>query len=114
MKWSERREGDVAILDLKGKLTIGAGDVQLRRLVRDLLDRGETKILVNMKDLTYMDSAGTGELVSAYTSARNAGAELKLLNLTARTRDILQFTELIRVFESYADEARAVSSFGGS
>lgn len=112
MKWNERRNGDVAILDLKGKLTIGVGDVQLRGLVHDLIDRGETKILVNMKDITYMDSAGTGQLVASYTSARNEGAELKLLNLNARTRDLLQFTELIRVFESFDDEATAVASFG--
>jgi len=114
MQWSERRNGDVAILDLKGKLTIGVGDVQLRGLVRDLIDRGETRIVVNMKDVSYMDSAGTGELVYAYTSAKNAGAELKLLNLGARPRELLQFTELIRVFESFDDEDAAVASFGDS
>lgn len=114
MQWSERRNDDVAILDLKGKLTIGAGDVELRRLVRDLIDRGETKILVDMKDITYMDSAGTGELVAAYTSARNSGAGMKLLNLNARQRDLLQFTELIRVFETFDDEDKAAASFGDS
>jgi len=112
MRWSERKEGGVAILDLRGKMTIGP--VSLRDPVRDLIDRGEKKILLNLKDLTYICSAGINQLVAAYTSAANAGAALKLLNPTAGARSLLQATELIRVFESFDDEAQAVASFGDS
>lgn len=111
MKWSERRVEDVVIIDLKGKLTLGTGDVQLRQIVRDLLDRDEKKILLNMNSVSYMDSAGVGELVAAYTTANNREAELKLLNLTSKIRDLLHFTQLISVFETYADEDEAVTSF---
>lgn len=111
MKWSERRVDDVVIIDLKGKLTLGTGDVQLRQIVRDLLDRDEKKILLNMDGVSYMDSAGVGELVAAYTTANNRDAELKLLNLTSKIRDLLHFTQLISVFETYADEDEGVESF---
>lgn len=111
MKWSERRVDDVVVVDLKGKLTLGSGDVQLRQIVRDLLDRGEKNILLNMDGVSYMDSAGVGELVAAYTTASNRGAKLKLTKLTTRNREILQFTQLITVFEHYADEDEAVRSF---
>lgn len=112
MKFTERREGDVVIVDLNGKLTLGSGDVQLRQVIRDLLDRDEKKIVLNLAKVGYMDSAGVGELVASYTTAERAGADLKLLNLTAKIRDLLQFTQLISVFDSYDDEAEAVASFG--
>ena len=114
MKWTERRSGDVIIIDLKGKLTLGAGDIQLRQIVRDLLDRGEKAIVLNLEKLSYMDSAGVGELVASYTTATNREAGLKLLNLTSKIRDLLQFTQLITVFESFHDEAEAVASFSSS
>jgi len=111
MKHSERRVEDVVIVDLDGKLTLGAGDVQLRQIMTDLMDRKETKILLNLAKVSYMDSAGTGELVAAYTSCNNNGASLKLLNLTAKVRDLLMFTQLISVFADYSDTAEAVHSF---
>ncbi len=111
LKHHERRVGDVVIVELSGKLTLGSGDVQLRQVVSDLLDRGEKKILLDLGGVTYMDSAGTGELVAAYTSCNNKGAKLKLLNLSSKVRDLLMFTQLISVFEDYNDVAEAVHSF---
>lgn len=111
MKFNERRAGGVVIVDLKGKLTLGSGDVQLRQIIRDLLERDEKKIVLNMAGVGYMDSAGVGELVASYTTAQSHGAELKLLNLTAKIRDLLQFTQLITVFDSYDSEEEAVASF---
>ncbi len=111
MKWTERRNEGVVIIDLKGKLTLGSGDVQLRSIIRDLLDRDEKKILLNLGKVSYMDSAGIGELVASYTTASNREAELKLLNLTSKIRDLLQFTQLISVFEHFSEETEAVGSF---
>ena len=112
MKVSERRIDGVVIVDLKGKLTLGTGDVQLRQVIRDMLDRGEKSIVLNLGDVGYMDSAGVGELVASFTTAQAQGADLKLLNLTSKVRDLLQFTQLISVFDSYTDEQEAVASFG--
>jgi len=111
MKHHEKRVEDVVVVELKGKLTLGGGDVQLRQLVNDLLDRGEKKILLDLGGVNYMDSAGTGELVASYTACNNRDAEMKLLNLTAKVRDLLMFTQLISVFEDYSDLAEAVQSF---
>ena len=111
MKWNERRNDGVVIIDLKGKLTLGSGDVQLRSIIRDLLDRDEKKILLNLAKVSYMDSAGVGELVASYTTASNREANLKLLNLTSKIRDLLQFTQLISVFEHFSDEEEGVQSF---
>ena len=111
MKWTERRNEGVIIIDLKGKLTLGSGDVQLRSIIRDLLDRDEKKILLNLGKVSYMDSAGVGELVASYTTASNREADLKLLNLTSKIRDLLQFTQLISVFEHFSDETEGVNSF---
>ena len=111
MKWNERRVDGVVIVDLKGKLTLGAGDQLLRSIIRDVLERGEKAILVNLEKVRYMDSAGVGELVASFTTAQSHGAELKLLNLTSKIRDLLQFTQLISVFESFNDEQEAVASF---
>jgi len=113
MKWNERRVDSVVIIDLKGKLTLGSGDVQLRQIVRDMLDRGEKKIILNLAKVSYMDSAGVGELVSSYTTASNRDADLVLLNLTSKIRDLLQFTQLITVFDSYHDEAEAIAALTG-
>ena len=104
MKFNERRVDEVVIIDLSGKLTLGSGDVKLRQIIRDLLDRGEKKIVLNLDKVGYMDSAGVGELVASFTTAQSQGAAMKLLNLT-------QFTQLISVFESHTDEAEAVASF---
>jgi anti-sigma B factor antagonist len=111
MKHHEKRVEDVVVVALQGKLTLGGGDVQLRQLVNDLLDRGEKRILLDLGGVNYMDSAGTGELVAAYTSCNNRDAEMKLLNLSSKVRDLLMFTQLISVFEDYSDLAEAVRSF---
>ncbi|HKS40973.1 MAG TPA: STAS domain-containing protein [Blastocatellia bacterium] len=107
----ERQAGDVTILDLSGKITIGEGSVQLREAVRKLLDDGKKKILLNLGDVSYVDSSGIGELVSSYTTTGNQGGQLKLLNLTKKIQDLLMITKLLTVFQTYDNEADAVASF---
>jgi anti-sigma B factor antagonist len=107
----ERQAGDVTILDLSGKITIGEGSVQLREAVRNLLDQGKKKILLNLGDVSYVDSSGIGELVSSYTTTNNAGGQLKLLNLTKKIKDLLMITKLLTVFQTYDNETEAVASF---
>lgn len=107
----ERPAGDVTILDLSGKITIGEGSVQLREAVRSLLDQGKKKILLNLGDVSYVDSSGIGELVSSYTTTNNTGGQLKLLNLTKKIKDLLMITKLLTVFQTYDNEAEAVASF---
>ena len=111
MKVSSRQVDGVTILDLSGRITLGEGSVQLRDAVRDLLAKGQKHILLNLGDVNYIDSSGIGELVSAYTTARNQGGELKLLNLTKKVHDLLQITKLYTVFDVYDDEKTAVASF---
>jgi anti-sigma B factor antagonist len=106
-----RQTGDVMILDLSGKITIGEGSVQLREAVRNLLDQGNKKILLNLGDVSYVDSSGIGELVSSYTTTNNNGGQLKLLNLTKKIQDLLMITKLLTVFETHDSEQAAVSSF---
>lgn len=107
----ERASGDVTILDLSGRITIGDGSVQLREAVRKLLDNGQKKILLNLGDVSYVDSSGIGELVSSYTTTNNNGGELKLLNLTKKIQDLLMITKLLTVFETYDNEAVACASY---
>ena len=111
MKITETKEGDVLILSFHGKLTIGVGDVALRDAVRDAVERGDRKIVLDLSDLSTMDSSGIGELVSAFTVLNNYGGQLRLLNLPPKVSDILQITQLISVFEVYDDEAEAIASF---
>ena len=107
----ERQVGDVTILDLSGKITIGEGSVQLRETVRRLLDESKKRILLNLGDVSYVDSSGIGELVSSYTTTNNNGGQLKLLNLTKKIQDLLMITKLLTVFETYDSEDAAVASF---
>ena len=111
MKVSTRQVDGVTILDLSGRITLGEGSVTLRDTVRDVLAKGSKKILLNLGDISYIDSSGIGELVSAFTSVRNAGGELKLLNLTKKVHDLLQITKLYTVFDIKDDEASAVAAF---
>jgi anti-sigma B factor antagonist len=111
MKINVRHKGDVTILDLQGKITIGVGDVAVRNAVQDAMSNGATKLVINMKDVTTIDSSGVGELVSSYTTAINRGAKLKLENLPAKVSDILHITQLITVFDVYDTEDQAVASF---
>ncbi|HYX68602.1 MAG TPA: STAS domain-containing protein [Terriglobales bacterium] len=111
MKASTRQVNGVTVVDLSGRITLGEGSVILRDTVRDLVGKGNKKILLNLGDVTYIDSSGIGELVSAFTTVRNQGGELKLLNLTKKVHDLLQITKLYTVFDVKDDEAAAVSSF---
>ena len=111
MKISTRQVDGVTILDLSGRITLGEGSVQLRDATRDLLAKGQKHILLNLGDVSYIDSSGIGELVSAFTSVKNAGGELKLLNLTKKVHDLLQITKLYTVFDVKDDETTAVGSF---
>ena len=107
----DRQAGDVTILDLSGKITIGEGSVQLREAVRRMLDEGRKKILLNLGDVSYVDSSGIGELVSSYTTTGNNGGQLKLLNQTKKIHDLLTITKLVTVFETHDNEDTAVASF---
>lgn len=112
MKSAARQVNGVTIVDLSGRITLGEGSVILRDMVRDLLAKGNKKILLNLADVSYIDSSGIGELVSAYTHVRREGGELKLLNLTKKVHDLLQITKLYTVFDIKDDEAAAVAAFG--
>jgi anti-sigma B factor antagonist len=101
----------VTIVDLSGRITLGEGSVVLRDTIRDVVAQGNKKILLNLGDVTYIDSSGIGELVSGFTSVRNQGGELKLLNLTKKVHDLLQITKLYTVFDVKDDEAAAIASF---
>jgi anti-sigma B factor antagonist len=111
MKTSTRQVNGITIVDLSGRITLGEGSVILRDTVRDLVTKGNRKILLNLGDVNYIDSSGIGELVSAFTTVRNQGGELKLLNLTKKVHDLLQITKLYTVFDVKDDEAAAVGSF---
>jgi anti-sigma B factor antagonist len=111
MKASTRQMDGVTIVDLSGRITLGEGSVVLRDTIRDLVGKGSKKILLNLGDVTYIDSSGIGELVSAFTTVRNQGGELKLLNLTKKVHDLLQITKLYTVFDVKDDEATAISAF---
>ena len=111
MKASTRQVDGVTIVDLSGRITLGEGSVVLRDTIKDLLGKGQKKILLNLGDVSYIDSSGIGELVSAFTSVRNQGGELKLLNLTKKVHDLLQITKLYTVFDVKDDEAAAIAAF---
>jgi len=106
-----REINDVAIIDFSGKITLGEGSSTLRRTIKDLIDKGHRKIVLNLYDVDYIDSSGIGELVSGYTTVRNANGELKLLHLTKRVHDLLQITRLFTVFDVQSDEENALRSF---
>ena len=107
----ERGAGDVVILDLLGKITIGEGSVQLRDAVSNLLESGHQRIILNLQGVSYVDSSGIGELVSRFTTTKNQGGQLKLLQLPKKIKDLLMITKLLTVFEIYEDEETALSSF---
>ena len=111
MKVNIRQVDGVTILDFSGRITLGEGSVQLREAIRDLISKGQKKLLLNLGDVNYIDSSGLGELVSAYTTSKNQGASLKLLSLTKKVKDVLQLTKLYTVFDIYDDEASAIASY---
>jgi anti-sigma B factor antagonist len=111
MKATIRQVDSVMVVDVSGRITLGEGCAQLRELIRDQLSKGNKRVLINLADVTYIDSSGIGELVSAYTAVSNQGGQLKLLNLTKKVHDLLQITKLYTVFDVHNDEAKAIGSF---
>ena len=111
VKLTVRQVGDVCVVDAVGRLTLGEGSSTFRDTIRNLVAQGNKKIVLNLGDVTYIDSSGIGELVSAFTTVTNQGGRLKLLNLTKRVQDLLQITKLYTVFEVFDSEAAAVASF---
>jgi len=107
----ERTAGDITILDMDGKITIGEGSVALRGAIRRLLEEGKKKILLNLRGVGYIDSSGIGELVSSFTSIGKEQGQLKLLNLTKKLEDLLGITKLLTVFDVYENESDALSSY---
>ena len=111
MQIEERSAGDVTVLDLKGKMTLGEGDELLKDKINSLLQQGRRKVVLNLEEVPYIDSAGLGEIVRTYTSISRQGGRLKLLNVSKRIQDLLVITKLITIFDSYDGEAEAVKSF---
>ena len=107
----ERQAGDVTVLDMDGKVTIGEGSVALRTAIRRLLEEGKKKILLNLAGVGYIDSSGIGELVSSFTAINKEGGQLKLLKLTQKLQDLLAITKLLTVFDVYDSEADALNSY---
>ncbi len=111
MKIDSRTIGDVHILDCSGKITLGQGTMAIRNTVRDILNTGGTKIVLNLADVNYIDSPGVGELVSTYTTVVNQGGQLKLLCLTKKLEEVLAITRLLTVFQVFNNEAESIASF---
>jgi len=111
VKLSSRQVGDVTVIDAAGRITLGEGSSSFRDTVRDHIAKGNKKLLINLAEVSYIDSSGIGELVTAFTTVTNNGGQLKLLNLTHRVQDLLQITKLYTVFEVFSDEAVGVRSF---
>ena len=110
----ERVIGDITVLDLKGKMTLGEGDELLKDKINSLIHQGQKKLLLNLEGVPYIDSAGLGEVVRTYTTVSRQGGSLKLLNLTKRITDLLSITKLLTVFETFDSENEAVRSFSAS
>jgi|SRR5215213_2928182 len=108
---SKRNADGVLILDLKGPITIGEGNIDLHRMIRSLVEQNEKRILLNLADVTYIDSSGLGELVAGYTSVERNGGEMKMINLTKRVTELMMITKLLTVFDVFEDEATAIKSF---
>ncbi len=111
VKLNNRQVGDVTVIDVSGRVTIGEGSSAIREAMRDLTTKGHKKIVLNLSDVSYIDSTGIGELVAGFTSAANAGGTVKLLGLTKHVKDVLQISKLYTVFEAFDDEASAINSF---
>ena len=111
VKLTTRQVGDVTVIDVAGRITLGEGSSVLRDALRDLVTKNQKKILLNLGEVSYIDSSGIGELVSGFTTVTNGGGGLKLLNLNKRVKDLLQITKLYTVFDVHEDEASAIRSF---
>jgi anti-sigma B factor antagonist len=113
MEIAERLVGDITVLDLKGKMTLGEGDELLKDKINSMLGAGKKKLVLNLEGVPYIDSAGLGEIVRTFTTVSRQGGSLKLLNLTKRIEDLLAITKLLTVFETFDTEAEAIKSFSG-
>jgi anti-sigma B factor antagonist len=113
MEIAERLVGDITVLDLKGKMTLGEGDELLKDKINSMLTAGKKKLVLNLEGVPYIDSAGLGEIVRTFTTVSRQGGSLKLLNLTKRIEDLLAITKLLTVFETFDTEAEAIKSFTG-
>ena len=111
VKLTTRQVGDVIVIDAAGRITLGEGSSTFRDTIKDLVNQGNKKILLNLAEVSYIDSSGIGELVSGFTTVSNAGGQLKLLNLTKRIHDLLQITKLYTIFEVSDNEAKALAGF---
>lgn len=111
---TERRNGSVTVLDLSGNIRLGEGNIELHNILRFLVEKGERKVLLNLAQVTYIDSSGLGELVAGYTTLQKNGGELKLLNLTERVNELMVITKLLTVFDVFENEPEAVNSFSTS
>ena len=111
VKLSSRQVGDVTVIDVAGRITLGEGSSALRDALRELVGKNQKKILLNLGEVSYIDSSGIGELVSGFTTVTNSGGSLKLLNLNKRVKDLLQITKLYTVFDVHEDEAGAIRSY---
>lgn len=111
MKFSTRKAGEVAVIDIEGKILLGEGDAEIKHTVDDLIKKGSKKILLNLSKVPYIDSAGLGEIIRCFTALRRIGGGLKLLNPNPRIIDLLDITNLLNVFDWYDDEALALASF---
>lgn len=114
MQIHQRSVGDVTVIDLNGKMTLGEGDELLRDKVNSLIQQGQKKLILNLAEVPYIDSAGLGEIVRTYTTVSRQGGNLKLLSLTKRIQDLLAITKLLTVFETFESEEEAVKSFGAA
>jgi anti-sigma B factor antagonist len=111
VKLTTRQVGDVTVVDVAGRITLGEGSSTLRDALRELVGKDQKKVLLNLGEVSYIDSSGIGELVSGFTTVTNSGGALKLLNLNKRVKDLLQITKLYTVFDVHEDEASAIRSF---
>ena len=111
MEIAERNVGDVTVLDLKGKMTLGEGDELLKDKINSLVSQGRKQLVLNLEGVPYIDSAGLGEVVRTYTTVSRQGGSMKLLNLTKRIEDLLSITKLLTVFDTFDTEAEALKSF---
>lgn len=110
---NERRVGDVTVLDMKGRVRLGGGTISLHKAIRCLVEEGKMQILLNLADVTHIDSSGLGELISSHITVGAKGGEIKLLHLTEKLRELMTITKLLTVFDVYNDEAEALNSFAG-
>jgi len=110
-KATARESSGITVVDVSGRITLGEGSTMLREMMRDLLDKGHKKIVLNLGDVNYIDSSGIGELVSGFSAVKGQGGELKLLHLTKKVHDLLQITKLYTVFDVHSDEATVLNSF---